>query len=226
MIIPMIRTIILYILVVCSMRVMGKRQIGEMQPSELAVAIMISDLASIPMQEVDIPLISGVVPVLTLLVIEVLMSFICLKNATFRKIMTGEPSIIVYNGKILEKEMKKLRFNLSDLLEQLRINGCTALGDVQIAVLETTGQLSIVKKSDANPVTVGDLQLKNIPQSELPCMVIVDGEINESELTRSGKSLNWLRSELEKRNQKACDLFYAELYSNGDILFQIKEKKK
>ena len=159
MLIPLIRTLILYFLVVTAIRIMGKRQIGEMQPSELVVAIMISDLASIPMQEVNIPLVSGIVPVLTLLVAEVAMSYICLKSVKFRRLYTGEPSIIIYNGRVREKELKKLRFSLSDLIEQLRISGCNGIGDVQAAVLETNGQLSVFKK--AQPVTCEDLDIKS-----------------------------------------------------------------
>lgn len=227
MVIPMLRTLILYFLVVSSMRVMGKRQIGEMQPSELVVAIMISDLASIPMQEVDIPLLSGVVPVLTLLVAEVLMSYLCLKSAWIRKIFTGEPSIVIYDGKVLESELRKLRFSLADLEEQVRISGCAGIGDVQAAVLETNGQLSVIKKTEQQPVTVGDMRLTNVPDASLPCMVIMDGDINFSELRRAGKNTEWLHEELARRGiKKASEVFFAELSGDGTILLQKKLAKQ
>ena len=147
MIILVIRTLILYFVVIVSMRIMGKRQMGEMQPSELVVAIMISDLASVPMQTVDIPLISGIIPVLTLIVVEVLMSYVGLKSRFLRRIITGEPSVVIYDGHVNEKELRRLRFNLNDLLEQLRINNYSNIADVYVAVLETNGQLSIIPKT-------------------------------------------------------------------------------
>lgn len=227
MAIPMIRTLILYFLVVTAMRIMGKRQIGEMQPSELVVAIMISDLASIPMQEVDIPLLSGVVPVLTLLVAEVFMSYLCLKSAWIRKIFTGEPSIIIYDGKVDERELRKLRFSLADLEEQLRISGCAGVNDVRVAVLETNGQLSVIKKTELQPVTVGDMRLTKVSEANLPCMIIMDGDINYSELKRAQKNERWLSEELARRGIKSpSEVFFAELEADGTILLQRKAGKR
>jgi uncharacterized membrane protein YcaP (DUF421 family) len=206
---------------------MGKRQIGEMQPSELVVAIMISDLASIPMQEVDIPILSGVVPVLTLLAAEVFMSFFCLKSARLRKIFTGEPSIVIYDGAVAEHELKKLRFSLVDLTEQLRISGCAGISDVYAAVLETNGQLSVIKKTDRQPVTVGDMRLANVGEANLPCMVIMDGDVNFSELARAKRNAEWLRGELSRRGiKKIEEVFFAEVSSDGTMLIQKKAKAK
>lgn len=218
MIIPFIRTLILYFLVVTAVRVMGKRQIGEMQPSELVVAIMISDLASIPMQEVEIPLLSGIVPVLTLLLGEMVMSFLCMKSVKLRKIFTGEPSIIIYDGKILVEEMQKQRFSLQDLLEQLRINGCEGIGQVEVAVLETNGQLSIIKKSQFSPVTMKDINI--MPEKAiLPYLVISDGVVDKKELERSGRTEEWLVKELEKHNISSVkDVFFLEITEEGTVL--------
>lgn len=225
MTIPMIRTLILYFLVVTAIRIMGKRQIGEMQPSELVVAIMISDLASIPMQQVDIPLLSGVVPVLTLLVAEVSMSFLCLKSSKIRRLFTGEPSIVIYKGEVLEGELRKLRFSLADLTEQLRISGCGGIADVQTAVLETNGQLSVIKKTALRPVTAGDMRLANIGDDELPCMLIADGEINRSELVRAGKGERWLSEELARRGVKSVrEVFFME-YCETDGKITLQRKK-
>ena len=138
MLVVIVRTLILYLLVVASVRIMGKRQIGEMQPSELVVAIMISDLASVPMQAIDIPLLTGVVPVLTLLIGEVTMSFVSLKSRRLRRYITGEPSIVVYEGHINEQELERMRFNLNDLMEQLRLSGCPDVSKVRVAVLKPT----------------------------------------------------------------------------------------
>lgn len=211
MLVIIVRTLILYMLVVASVRIMGKRQIGEMQPSELVVAIMISDLASVPMQTIDIPLLAGVVPVLTLLIGEVTMSFISLKSKRLRRYITGEPSIVVYDGHINEKELERLRFNLNDLMEQLRIWGCPDISKVKVAVLETNGQLSVVEKQEDD--------------SGLSYMLIADGDINKSELERSGRTEKWLKSKLDC-NPK--DVFSAVLDNTGMLHIQKKgeEDKK
>lgn len=223
MLVVVIRTLILYAVVVVSVRIMGKRQIGEMQPSELVVAIMISDLASVPMQAIDIPLVSGIIPVFTLIIAEVIMAFLSLKSKTARRIITGEPSIIIYNGHINEKELSRQRFNLNDLLEQLRISGYPDLSDVEVAVLETNGQLSIIPKTSARPVTVQDLNLSGAKRETLPFMLISDGILNRSELKRSGKDEKWLKSELEKNKIKSYkEVFVASLDLNEGFYVQRK----
>lgn len=153
-----LRTIILYILVVTGLRIMGKRQIGEMQPSELVVAIMISDLATIPMQDIGIPLMSGIIPIFTLIITEILLSALSLKHRKFRHFITGKPSVIIHNGKVLKKEMKKNRFNTDDLREQLRIQGYTKTENIHFAILETNGQLSIIPKKGRSPCTPADVE--------------------------------------------------------------------
>lgn len=221
MLVILIRTLILYVVVVISVRIMGKRQIGEMQPSELVVAIMISDLASVPMQTIDIPLISGIIPVLTLIIAEVTMAYISLKSKKARKIITGEPSILIYNGRINEAELRKQRFSLNDLLEQLRISGYPDLAEVDAAVLETNGQLSIIPKTAARAVTVGDFE--SVKKEILPYMLISDGELNRSELKRSGKSEKWLRNELKKRGiGDFGEVFAASLDLGGKLFIQKK----
>ena len=162
MLIIVIRTLILYGAVIVSLRVMGKRQLGELQPSELVVAIMISDLASVPMQDIDIPLMWGILPVLTLLIAEVLLSFISLKSKWARRFLSGEPSIVIYDGTIIESELLRLRFNVNDLLSELRLNGCHDISDVAAAVVETGGKLSVIQKTGARGVTVDDLKRKEI----------------------------------------------------------------
>ena len=221
MLVYVIRTLILYIAVITAIRIMGKRQIGEMQPSELVVAIMISDLASVPMQAIDLPLLNGIIPVFTLIIAEVLISYASLKSRTVRKIITGEPSIIIYNGHINQYELNKLRFNINDLLEQLRINNYPNIADVQIAMLETNGQISIVPKKDARYITVKDMNLKNANVEMLPCTIISDGYLIESELKRSGNNISWLKNELKKRNIKSFkDVFIASYDINSGLLIQ------
>ena len=172
-----VRTIILYTLVILSLRVMGKRQLGEMQPSELVVAIMISDLAAVPMQAIDIPLVNGITPVLTLIVAEIFMSYISLKSRKFRKLISGEPSIVIYNGHVNEGELERLRFNMNDLLEQLRISNYPNIADVDCAIMETNGTLSIIPKNSAKADTLSDLNITS-EQEKLQHIIISDGRIN------------------------------------------------
>ena len=225
MLVVVIRTLILYASVTAAVRIMGKRQIGEMQPSELVVAIMISDLASVPMQAVDIPLLSGIIPVFTLIVAEVFAAFLSLKSKAIRRIIAGEPSVVIRGGRIDEKELVRQRFNLNDLLEQLRISGYPDISQVEIAVLETNGQLSIIPKAEARNVTVKDLNLKNAEKETIPFMLISDGKINKAELERSGKSEKWLNQELKKKKISSVkEVFVASLDEDGKLFLQKKER--
>lgn len=226
MFIIIIRTLILYISVIFSLRVMGKRQIGELQPSELVVAIMISDLATVPMQSVNIPLIAGIIPVFTLVIAEVFASLLCLKSRKLRKIISGEPSIVIYDGIIIEKELKRLRFNINDLLEELRLNNCHDISDVAVAVIETSGNLSVIPRDKARGVTVEDLGLKDVRNEGLPCTVIADGELNRSELERSGKNIEWLKENLKKNGvNRIKDVFIASIDAEGELFIQKKGEK-
>ena len=219
-----IRTILLYSLVIISLRVMGKRQLGEMQPSELVVAIMISDLAAVPMQAIDIPLVTGIIPVLTLIVAEVFMSYISLKSGKLRKILSGEPSIIIYDGHINEGELERLRFNMHDLLEQLRINNYPNISDIDCAVMETNGKLSVIPKSSSRPVTVADMNIKT-EQEKLQHLIMSDGKINLKELEKTGKSREWLLKELKKLNLGEQEVFFAIYDFNHGLITQKKGEK-
>lgn len=226
MLILVVRTLILYLTVIISLRVMGKRQIGELQPSELVVAIMISDLASVPMQAIDIPLLSGVIPVLTLIVAEIIMSYLSLKSKKMRRILTGEPSIIIYNGHINEGELERLRFNINDLLEELRTNNCHNIADVEVAVLETNGKLSVIPKAQARTVTIDDMNIKNPRRDGLPYTLVSDGELNRSELKRSGKTEEWLEKKLKEENIKNIrEVFLASLGEDQQLYLQRKGEK-
>lgn len=227
MIIVVIRTLILYIVVITALRIMGKRQIGELQPSELVVAIMISDLATVPMESVDIPLLSGIIPVLTLIMAEVITSYLSLKSKLVRKFIIGQPSIVIYDGKINEQELERLRFNLDDLLEELRLNGCHDISDVAVAVIETSGKLSVIPRDNARSVTVEDMKLTNIRHDGLPCTVIADGRLNEYELKRSGKTKEELTDELKKHGAKSLnEVFIASVDAEGELFVQLKSSER
>lgn len=227
MIIVVIRTLILYAVVIAALRIMGKRQIGELQPSELVVAIMISDLATVPMESVDIPLLSGILPVLTLIMAEVITSYISLKSKLVRKFIIGQPSVVIYDGKINEQELERLRFNLDDLLEELRLNGCHDISDVAVAVIETSGKLSVIPRDNARPVTVEDMQLAEVRHDGLPCTVIADGRLNEYELKRSGKTESELFDELKKRGaNNISEVFIASIDAEGELFLQLKSERR
>lgn len=157
MAISFLRTIILYLVVIMVVRLMGKRQVGELEPTELVVTIMISELASIPMQETGIPISAGLIPILTIFILEVMFSFVEMKNKKIRRFISGKPSVLVHEGKLILEEMKRIRFNRDDLMEELRLSGCANIGDVQYAILETNGQLSVILKKDNQPITQKDL---------------------------------------------------------------------
>lgn len=226
MLITFIRTIILYLLVITAIRVMGKRQIGELQPSELVVTIMISELAAIPMQATSIPLIYGILPILTLIIAEVLFSYITLKSEKARSIISGKPSILIKNGIINEDELRKLRFNLNDLLEELRINNYPNIKDVEFAILETSGQLSVIPKSQKRAVTPEDLNI-DTEYEGLPVTVISDGNINYENLNILKLDKQWLLNELKKFNiNNPKEVFFASLDTQGNLFFQVKNKSK
>lgn len=226
MVISFIRTIILYILVILALRVMGKRQIGELQPTELVVAIMISDLASVPVSDIAIPLLSGIIPIVTLIIFEVIISFFTLKSEKFRNVFTGKPAYLIKNGIIQESEMRKLRYNIEDLLAELRLKDATDISSVHTAILETNGELSFVFKPQYKNVTAGDLNLP-LKQEIIPYILISDGVVRSNHLKEANKDINWLKKELVKRKIKNLkDVFIMSYSDDGEIFIQLKEKSK
>lgn len=222
MLILPVRTIILYLLVVVIIRLMGKHQIGQLQPFELVITIMISELAAIPMQDTDIPLLHGIIPILTLLLIQVILSLLSLKSEAARRIICGSPSILIDKGAINQNELTRLRYNITDLLEQLRLKGMPNIADVEYAILETSGKLSIIPKSQKRPVNTEDLRL-NAAYEGLPITLIVDGVLKEKNLSRLNLSQEWLRDELKKFGLQTWEqVFLASIDSSGFLYLQPK----
>jgi uncharacterized membrane protein YcaP (DUF421 family) len=205
---------------------MGKRQIGQLQPSELVVALIIADLAAIPMGNIGIPLVNGIIPIITLYILEELLSFISMKSESARGLISGKPSILIERGIIMEQELGKLRYNLNDLLEQLRLKNFSNLEDIDYAILETSGQLSVIPKSENKPVTIKDMNIKAIPQ-HLPVTVIIDGRTLSDNLHKIGLSNEWLAKEL-KKNKIASnkDVFFAYLNPERKLVYQLKGSSK
>ncbi|NMA14711.1 MAG: DUF421 domain-containing protein [Clostridia bacterium] len=218
------RTAILYILVFVTMRLTGKRQIGQLQPYEVTIAIMISALAAIPMEDVSIPLINSIIPILLLLSAQILVSMLSMKVNKVRNFLCGKPSILVENGKLVEQELEKIRVNLNDLSEQLRLAGFSNLADVEFAIMESNGQLSVIPKSQKRPVTPEDL---NIPTNYegITQNLIIDGQIDHANLHRVGLSEDWLSQELSKFGiNNFGDVLLASIDTSGNLYYQAKSK--
>ena len=180
MIITITRTVILYIFVTLGIRLMGKRQIGEMQPNELVVTLLISEIAAIPLQDTSQPILDGVVAIFTLVILEIIISVTAMKSIIVRKLMNGKSAVIIKNGVVDQQAMKNVRMTVLDLVELLRGQNVFDISTVAFAVLEVNGNLSILLKSSEQPATSGDLKL-NKEAAVLPLPVISDGKlINES----------------------------------------------
>jgi uncharacterized membrane protein YcaP (DUF421 family) len=222
MLIVFIRTVILYAFVVIAMRLMGKRQIGQLQPFELVIAIMISDLAAVPMQNTGIPLISGIIPILTLLVCQVTLSIINLKSVRARGIISGRPTILIRNGEIDEEALKQELYTLTDLLEQLRINNVPNIKDVEFAVLETNGEVSVIPKPESRPVVTSDLNLPTNYEG-LPLDIILDGKVLSNNLQKASLTRSWLDTELKKQGYNSpSEVFLASFDTDGTLTCQRK----
>jgi uncharacterized membrane protein YcaP (DUF421 family) len=222
MLLVIIRTLILYATTVLLLRVMGKRQIGQLQPYELVVIIMISELAAIPMQNTGIPLLSGLIPIFILVTAQVTLSYISLKSERARGVICGTPSIVIENSRIVEDELRRQRLNLNDLLEQLRLKNVSDISDVEYAILETSGQLSVILKSDKRPVEPQDLKIS--PEYEgLPITLIIDGQVINDNLKKVQLDMVWLQNELGKYGIKNVkDVFFASLDAHKQLYYQLK----
>lgn len=213
MLISFIRTIITYILVLIAVRIMGKRQVGQLEPGELVVTLMISDLATIPLSHVSIPILHGIIPIFTLIVAEATLSFFDLKSRKFRKFMSGTPIIIIKDGKVCEKEMEKLRFNFDDLLEMLRMQGNTDINEIKYAILETSGNLSVISKTRTKSEELNYLGI--------PFMFICDGDISQKALSLYGKNIEWLKKQL--KGTDVSQILFAGVDENGKFYFQKRD---
>ena len=223
MILVIIRTLILYTAIVVLLRLMGKRQVGELQPYELVVIIMISELAAIPMQNTGIPLINGLIPIFVLVTAEITLSYISLKSVWARGVICGNPSVLIENSRIVESELRRLRINLNDLLEQLRQKGVPDVADVEFAILETSGELSLILKSALRPLQPQDMDIWPAYEG-LPVTLIMDGKVMEQNLTKINRDLAWLKQELATSGVKSHqDIFFATLDSKGQLYYQVKE---
>jgi len=225
MFIVFIRTLLIYTVVVVVMRMMGKRQVAEMQPFELVIMIMIAELAATPMENLNIPLINGIIPIIALLFTQVLVSYISLKSQKFSNFICGKPSILIHKGRINQSEMRRLRINIDDLLEALRNKDYFNISDVEYAILETNGQMSVIPIPDKRPVVISDLNPNgNFKEEELPVTLIINGVLSYTKLRKTGYDQRWLMDQLKKQNIDNIEsVFFAFLSS--DRVFYAQEKK-
>lgn len=225
MLVIFIRSIILYLIILVVMRLMGKREIGQLQPFELVIAIMIADLASIPMTEGGVPISNGIVPILGLLIMHLIISIINMKSIKMREIICGKPSILIYRGKIDEKMLKKERFTLNELEERLRGNDVTNISDVEYAILETSGQMTVIQKPNKRGTIPEDFNIT--PEYEgIPYDLVIDGIIMEDNLKKIGKNYEWLKKETLKFGIKPEEALIVTYDGKEQIFCQKKEKRK
>ena len=192
------RTVILYFLIMTGLRLMGKRQIGELEPGELVLTMMISDLATVPMQDFGIPLLAGVIPILTLLALSMLLSQLSLSSIRFRALACGTPSVLIREGVLQQEAMRKNRYTLDELLEELRGQGFTGVEEVKYAVLENSGHLSVLPWARCQPPTAEQLGVAVEENVTLPVVLVNDGRLLRRNLEAQGLDEAWLREALRE----------------------------
>ena len=223
MLVTFFRAILLYIIVLIVMRLMGKREIGPLQPFELAISIMIADLASIPMTDTGVPISNGIIPILGLLVMHLVISVVNLKSIKAREIICGKPRILIYRGKIDEKALKKERFTINELEERLRGNNVVNLCDVEYAILETSGNITVIQKPEKRNTIPEDFNI--VPDYEgISYDLVVDGKIMDENLKKLGKNYQWLKKQVEKFNIRPEEALVVTIDAKGQIFCQEKEK--
>lgn len=215
MAIVLIRAVILYIVITFSLRLMGKRQLGELQPSELVVTILISNIAAIPVEDSSVPMIMGIVPILTLVCLDVIMSGIMLKSAKVRKLMIGSPRIIISEGDILQKEMKRLRYTVDDLTEAMREEQIFDINQIHYAIVETTGKINFLLKKDYQPAERQDVQAGGSTDNP-PSVIIRDGITDKEQLRLLGLGDQWLTKVLRENNVGIKGVFLMTADRNGN----------
>ena len=225
MFISYFRTVVLYLVLILVIRLMGKRQIGQLEPSEFVVTMLVADLASIPMQDGGIPLFSGLMPMLVVLGMELVLSGLSLRSMKLRKLLCGKPVILIENGNILQDNLRKTRITLDELAGHLREKDVLELGAVQYAILETNGNLSVFPYPEQRPATAGEAGIVTQPQY-LPLTVISDGVVLPENLKKAGKNEVWLLKQLKKQNATVRDTWLMTVDGGNTVQFYRKEGAK
>ena len=206
--------LILYFVVIFSVRLMGKRQLGELQPSELVITILISNIATLPLEDTAIPLLPGILPILSMVCFEVIISWFSLKSRRLRRVICGSPKIIIRNGQIEQDTMRELRLSIDDLMTALRGNQVFSIEEVQFAIVETTGSVSVYLKKEHQPFTLQDADLH--PKTiDPPVTLIADGTLSRNALHSLQKEHSWVAAELQRRKLQEKDVFLLTADRNG-----------
>ena len=224
MFVVLIRTVVLYLFIIVGIRLLGKHQIGELEPSELVLTLIIADLASVPMQDNGIPLLWGLIPIVVLLALSTIISVLCTRSIRFRALLCGRPSIVVENGQVLEAELKKNRLTLDELMEELRIQGYADFKSIKFALLETNGQLSVLPFAAEKPVTAAQM---GVPTQEtgLPVVLVSDGHLLEHNLKGLGYEHIWLEQQLASYGLHSCRQAFLLTVDEGGTTYCVPKKE-
>ena len=221
------RTVILYMVLITGLRLTGKRQIGELEPNELVLTMLLSDLAAVPMQDFGIPLVNGLLPITVILCLSVLMSQLSLRNVRFRSLVCGEPTVIIRHGEIQQQAMGRNRLTIDELMEELRCQGVTDLTTVKYAVLETSGQLSVLLYPKDQPLTPQQAGVTVTDDLFLPRVIINDGRLLRQNLRKAGYEEKWLLKQLKKAGAAdARNVFLLTVDEAGSVVCILKEDAK
>lgn len=218
------RTVLFYVILMVGVRLMGKRQIGQLEPSEFVVTMMVANLATIPMENTDLPIHSGLVPIATILTLEWLFSALTLRSLRLRALFCGKPVILIENGNLLQKNLRKARITLDELTGHLREKDVLDLRSVQYAILETNGNLSVFPFPDARPATAGEANIQTQPQ-HLPITLISDGRLMTNNLKKSGKDRAWLDRTLRKKKADIQSTWLLTVDGGGNVVFYPKDRQ-
>ena len=222
MLLVYMRTIVLYLILIAVIRLMGKRQIGQMEPSEFVVTMLVANLAAIPIQDSGVPLLTGAVPLLTVLGLELVLAALSLRSIFFRRLLCGKPVILIENGKILRENMRKTRITLDELTGHLREKDVLDLQAVQFAILETNGNLSVFPYPKEKPASARDAGIK-VRQQYLPVTIISDGELLEDNLKIARKDKAWLQRILEENHADLKSTWLLSVDGGNHVVFFRKE---
>ena len=226
MVIAFLRTVILYLLIIAGIRLMGKRQVGELEPSELVLALIIADLAAVPMQDFGIPLLTGIIPILTLLCITMALSVLTMKSIRFRVLMCGRPSIVIQDGALRRNEMERNRVTIDELMEELRMQGITDITTFKYAILETNGRLSVLLRAEEQPVTAKQMGIA-MEDVALPLVIINDGRLLSHNLKIRGLNETWLKKQLDAQGvHRVEDVFLMTVDEQNHVFCSPKEESQ
>ena len=225
MILSYVRTIVVYLVLLAVIRLMGKRELGQMEPSEFVVSMLIADLAAIPMQNNTIPLHTGLVPILTVLGAELILSTLALRSIRLRRLLCGKPVILIENGKLLQENLRRTRITLDELTGQLREKDVLDLRTVQYAILETNGNISVFPYPSSRPASAADAGIR-VQQQYLPVTLVSDGRLLTKNLPKAGKTEKWVQKTLKQQKATLADTWLLTVDGADQVVFYRKEGKK